>query len=68
MASPSPAPLKETVVRRESTYVPVEAPNRQLAAHLQAMDLMAQKYPGSVDFIEKLKSAAEQIESGMPKQ
>lgn len=51
----------------ESNYVPVEKPNGELGALLQAMDLAAQKYPGTVGTVQLIQDLAKQIHGGKPK-
>ncbi|MGE0760132.1 MAG: hypothetical protein AB7F89_14195 [Pirellulaceae bacterium] len=61
---PAPNPIKETIIRSESKYVPVEKPSAELASLHWAMDELAKRYPGQNVTVETLKSFAAQHLSG----
>lgn len=64
LVTPAPAPIKETILRSESKYVPVEVPSEELASLKWAMDELARRYPGQIAHLEQLKAYAAQHLSG----
>lgn len=64
LVTPPPDPIKETILRSESKYIPVELPNAELAALKWAMDELARRYPGQIANLEQIKAYAAQHLSG----